>query len=173
MEHYLCKYRYLDHIEDKGVESIKKYIKTCGIGTIIALILLLTIGCSVTHAVKTSSTRSLTTELKEEVPAIKQVAYTFTRPNLTITINLKDNLSEEAEASVVDKVKQFSTDETNISEIAESVNWNSEISNIYLIIEHASEASSLRYSARYFKTYDASNTSEENIDGYQTWSKFE
>jgi hypothetical protein len=109
--------------------------------------------------------------LKKEIPAIQNIKYTFTRPDLTINIRMNDTPTEESVNSILDKVKQFSTIE-NINEIAKSVIWKSEISHINLIIYNQSEKKpTIKYIASYFKTSDASNTSEENIDGYKTWIK--
>ncbi|GMK37044.1 hypothetical protein PCCS19_00970 [Paenibacillus sp. CCS19] len=145
----------------------------CRVGIIIFLIILFNSGCSVAHSVNTSSTVSLSKELKKEIPAIKKIKYTFTRPNLTINIEMKDVPTEESVNSILANVKQFSTIE-NINEIAKSVKWKSEIYDINLIIyNHSEEKPAIKYIASYFKTFDASNTSEENIDGYKTWTKYE
>jgi hypothetical protein len=151
-----------------------KWMNICRVGVIIILLILFSLGCSVTHSVNTSSTVSLSNELKKEIPAIKNVKYTFTRPALTIKIMMReDTPTEEVVNSILTKVKQFSTIE-NINEIAKSVKWKSEIYDINLIIYSQSEKKPpIKYSASYFKTFDASNTSEENIDGYKTWSKYE
>lgn len=86
---------------------------------------------------------------------------------------MKDVPSEESLNSILANVKQFSTIE-NINEIAKSVKWKSEIYDINLIIySHSEEKPLIKYSASYFRTFDASNTSEENIDGYKTWTKYE
>lgn len=72
--------------------------------------------------------------------------------------------------SILKEIEKFATID-NINEIAQSVKWGLEISNIYLdmntdkdkkTIEHA-------YYARYFKTSDASDHSETNIEGYRIW----
>lgn len=86
---------------------------------------------------------------------------------------MKDVPNEESINSILANVKQFSTIE-NITEIAKSVKWKSEIYEINLIIYSPSEEKPpIKYTASYFKTFDASNTSEENIDGYKTWTKYE
>ncbi|ACT00314.1 hypothetical protein [Paenibacillus sp. JDR-2] len=151
---------------------MNKLMNYSRIGMIAILIMLLTLGCSVTHSVSTSSTVSLSKELKKELPAIRNIKYTFTRPDLTINIKMKDTPTEESVNAILAKVKQFSTTIENINEIAKTVNWNSEIYNINLLIYSQSEPP-IKYSASYFKTFDASNTSEENIDGYKTWTKYE
>ncbi|SFS72448.1 hypothetical protein [Paenibacillus sp. BC26] len=151
-----------------------KLMNICRVGIMIIVIVLINSGCSVTHSVNTSSTVSLSNELKIEIPAIKNIKFTFTRPNLTINIMMKeDSPTEEKVHDILAKVKQFSTIE-NINEIAKSVKWKSEIYDINLNIYSQSEKiAPIKYSASYFKTFDASNTSEENSDGYQTWSKYE
>ncbi|WP_221435244.1 hypothetical protein [Paenibacillus anseongense] len=148
-------------------------MKLCQIAIIIFLIILINSACSVTYTVKTSSTVSLSEVLKKEIPAIKNFKCTFTRPDLTISIEMKDVPSEESLNSILANVKQFSTIE-NLNDIAKSVKWKSEIYDINLIIySHSKEKPLIKYSASYFKTFDASNTSEENIDGYKTWTKYE
>ncbi|MDD9268576.1 hypothetical protein ACFPES_16170 [Paenibacillus sp. GCM10023248] len=145
----------------------------CRVKMIILLIVLINLGCSVTHSVSTSSTVSLSKQLKKEIPTIKNIKYTFTRPNLTINIEMRDVPTEESVNSILGNIKEFSTIE-NINEIAKSVKWKSEIYNINLIIHSPSEKKPpLKYSASYFKTFDASDTSEKNIDGYKTWTKYE
>jgi hypothetical protein len=152
---------------------MNKMINNCRIGIVVILFVLLNLGCSVTHSVSTSSTVSLSKELKKEIPSIKYIKYTFTRPDLTINIKMNDTPTDESINSILDKVKPFSTIE-NINEIAKSVKWKSEISNINLILYSQSEKKpAIKFFASYFKTFDASNTSEENIDGYKTWTKHE
>jgi hypothetical protein len=152
---------------------MNKWMNNCRVGIIVFLFVLLNLGCSVTHSVSTSSTVSLSKELKKEIPAIKNIKYSFTRPELTINIKMNDTPTEASVNSILGKIKKFSTIE-NINEIAKSVKWKSEISNINLIIYSQSEKNPpIKYSSRYFKTFDASNTSEENFDGYKTWTKHE
>lgn len=141
------------------------------LGFILLLITLVSVGCSVTHTIKTSSTDQLSKQLRGEVSAIKSMKYTFTRPDLTIRIEMKDVPGEDTLNTILAHIKQFSSID-NMNEIAKSVNWNSEISGIYVIVQHEEDII-VKYSASYFKTFDTTNRSEENIDGYKTWVQIE
>lgn len=133
-------------------------------------ILLLITGCSTTHKIRTDSTKELTKELKELFPSIEKVQFTFTRPNLSCRIDMSKEPSKEELEAILTAIEKFTTVD-NMNEIARSVNWGLEISKIYLdmntdkdkkTIEHA-------YYARYFKTSNASDYSETNIEGYKIW----
>lgn len=133
-------------------------------------LLLLMMGCSTTHSVNIELTKNLTTDLKTLSPSIENVQFTFRRPNLYCSIDMsKDPDIDELEA-ILTKMKEFSTVE-NINEIARSVNWGLEISNIYLDIHVNSDQKTIEYAyyARYFKTFDASDHSEANIEAYKIW----
>lgn len=141
-------------------------------GRLLAFLMLFTIliGCSVTHSVNTQSTKQLTKELKETTDSIRNVTFAFTRPNLFLDIALKEKPSKEMLDSMMAKVKAFATVD-NMNEIAQSVNWHLEVSEIHLTIHADRDHQRIvhTYLARYFKTSDASDTSQENIDAYQTW----
>lgn len=136
---------------------------------LLSLVLLLA-GCSTTHRVHTDSTKELIQDLKELSPSIEKVRITFTRPDLTYAIEMNQEPSQEELESILAEIEKFSTVE-RINEIARSVNWNSEISTVHLRIStDEDEATNGHfYYARYFKTSNASDYSEENIDAYQTW----
>ena len=87
---------------------MNKIVNNCRVGIVVFLIVLLNLGCSVTHSVSTSSTVSLSKELKKEIPAIKYIKYTFTRPDLTINIKMNDAPTEESINFILANVKQFS-----------------------------------------------------------------
>ncbi|WP_248927581.1 hypothetical protein [Paenibacillus hamazuiensis] len=128
------------------------------------------IGCSVTHSVNTKSTQELAKDLKGISGSVENVKFTFTRPNLLITVDVTENPGNDAVESILSKVKTFATVDS-MNEIARSVKWKLEISEIRLVINggKGDQAGRRVYFARYFKTYDASDNSEENIDGYKTW----
>lgn len=137
-------------------------------------ILILVSSCSVTDTVNTESTKALTQDLKEMSKSIKEVKFTFTRPELRIKINMKEEPSEETLDLILSDVKTFATVE-NVNEIAHSVGWELEVSDIQLVINGGKDKDSFEhvYFARYFKTFNASDYSKENIDAYQTWFKKE
>ncbi|MEC0229993.1 hypothetical protein [Paenibacillus alba] len=141
---------------------------------LVFLLVTMTIGCSVTHTVHTKSTQSLTKELKQISKTIENVKFTFTRPDLFIEINLKEVPSNEILDSILLQVKAFATID-NMNEIAKSVKWGLEVSEIHLIVnsDKGDQSEKHAYFARYFKTSDASDKSQENMDAYQTWFKEE
>ncbi len=128
------------------------------------------IGCSVTHSVNTKSTKTLEEDLEEISKSIENVKFTFTRPDLLISIDISEDPSRDDIQLILSKVKTFATVD-NMNEIARSVKWNLEISEIRLVInsDEGNQAIKHAYFARYFKTFDASDKSKENIDGYKTW----
>ena len=128
------------------------------------------IGCSVTNSVNTKSTKTLAEDLKGISKSIENAKFTFTRPNLLISIDLSEDSSKDDIESILSNVKTFATVD-NMTEIARSVKWNLEISEIRLVINSDVGEQAIKhvYFARYFKTFDASDKSKENIDGYKTW----
>ncbi|WP_434751570.1 hypothetical protein [Paenibacillus amylolyticus] len=139
------------------------------IALLIGVLLLIT-GCSTTHKVNTDSTKELTKELKELSPSIEKVQFTFTRPNLTYRIDMSEEPSKEELDSILTEIKKFTTVD-NMNEIARSVKWGLEISEIYLDLntDENTETIEHTYYARYFKTSDASDYSDTNIEGYNIW----
>lgn len=83
---------------------------------------------------------------------------------------MSDEPSKEELESFLMELDEFSTVD-NINEIACSVKWGLEISNIHLDINLDNNKKTIEhaYYARYFKTSDASDHSETNIEGYETW----
>jgi|GEM_PF-4227598 len=135
------------------------------------LLLAFTVGCSTSHSVQTASTKALTTALNDELTSIEHISYSFTRPDLTIHVRLNEALNLYNEEVILYHVKQFASVE-NLNEIAKSVKWGLEISEIHLnIYEPSIKKPVSQYYTKYFNTYDASNYSIENIDGYNTWFK--
>ncbi|GIP53318.1 hypothetical protein J42TS3_23530 [Paenibacillus vini] len=137
---------------------------------IIICFLLLLAGCSTTHSIDTSSTRTLKKDLKDLSPSIKRVQFTFTRPNLFCRIDMRNEPSTEELESILAEFKEFSTMD-NMNEIARSVKWGLEISEIHVDINTDQDKKTIEhaYYARYFKTFDASDHSEANIEGYRIW----
>ncbi len=136
---------------------------------LLSLVLLLA-GCSTTHRVHTDSTKELIQDLKGLSPLIEKVRITFTRPDLTYAIEMSQEPSQEELESILAEIEKFSTVE-RINEIARGVNWNSEISTVHLRIntDGNKETDEHSYYARYFKTSNASDYSEENIEAYRIW----
>ncbi|MBE9917100.1 hypothetical protein G8C92_24065 [Paenibacillus donghaensis] len=137
---------------------------------ILICFLLFLVGCSTTHSIDTDSTKELTKDLKDLSPSIERVQFTFTRPNLFCRIDMSKEPSKEELESILTEIEKFSTID-NINEIARSVKWGLEISNIYLDINTDKDKKTIEhaYYARYFKTFDASDHSETNIEGYRIW----
>nr|WP_145160622.1 hypothetical protein [Paenibacillus terrae] len=137
---------------------------------ILICFLLFSAGCSTTHSVNTDSTRELTKDFKDLSPSIEKVQFTFTRPNLFCRIDMRKEPSKKELESILKEIEQFATID-NINEIARSVKWGLEISNIYLDIDTDKDKKTIEhaYYARYFKTSDASDHSETNIEGFRTW----
>ncbi|OZB96133.1 hypothetical protein [Paenibacillus sp. XY044] len=139
---------------------------------ILICFLLFSAGCSTTHSVDTDSTKELTKDLKDLFPSIERVQFTFTRPNLFCRIDMSKKPSKEELESIRKEIEKFSTID-NLNKIARSVKWGLEISNIYLDINTDKDKKTIEhaYYARYFKTSDASDHSETNIEGYRIWYK--
>lgn len=137
---------------------------------ILICFLLLLAGCSTTHRINTDSTKELTKDLKDLSPSIGRVQFTFTRPNLFCSIDMSKEPSNEELKSILTEIENFSTID-NMNEIARSVKWGLEIANIYLDINTDEDKATIEhaYYARYFKTFDASDHSETNIEGYRIW----
>ncbi|MBV6716989.1 hypothetical protein [Paenibacillus chitinolyticus] len=128
--------------------------------------------CSVTHSVETDTIRAAAKSMKKNLKGYKGLYCTFTRPDVTCRVDWKGEPDPETHAAVMAAVKAFVTP-GHMREIARSVNWKLEISEFHLLLntddnkadaEHA-------YSARYYKTSDASDDSEANIDAYRTWTE--
>lgn len=132
--------------------------------------LLFSTGCSTTRSVNTDSIKKFTKDLKGLSPTIEKVQFTFTRPNLYCRIDMNKELGKEELESILTEIKEFSTID-NINEIASSVKWGLEISNIYLDINSDKDHKTIEhaYYAKYFKTSDASDYSETNIESYKIW----
>ncbi len=139
---------------------------------ILICLLLFSAGCSITHNVNTVSIKELTQDLKELSPSIERVQFKFTRPNLYCRIDMSKEPSKEELESILTGIKEFST-VNNINEIARSFKWGLEISNIYLDINTDENQKTIEhaYYARYFKTFDTSDYSETNIEGYKIWNE--
>lgn len=140
------------------------------IAILIGFLLLFSTGCSTTHRVASDSTKQLTQDLEDLSPSIESVHFTFTRPNLLCRIEMNKEPDKEELESILAEIEKFATID-NINEIARSVKWGLEISTIYLHINTDNDKKTIEHSyyARYFKTFDASDHSEENIEGYKIW----
>ncbi len=145
---------------------------------LVGLLLLLAVaassGCSVRHSVQTPATEALSKRLAEAgAGKVRKVDFSFARPELTIYVKTEtDSPGEETIDAVLAQAKDFATVET-MDEIAKSVKWNDRISEVILVLYDDSRNEPYRkYGASYFKTFDASDTSADNIDGYSTWSEY-
>lgn len=143
-----------------------------------ALLLLLAVAvlssCSVRHSVQTPATEALSKRLAEAgAGEVRKVDFSFARPELTIYVKTETATpGEETIDAVLARAKEFATVET-MDEIAKSVKWNDRISEVILVLYDDSRDEPYRkYGASYFKTFDASDTSADNIDGYSTWREY-
>jgi hypothetical protein len=58
----------------------------------------------------------------------------------------------------------------NMDRVAKSVNWNSKITRVHLRFVSDKKKEILKtYATEYFKSYDTTDLSPENIDEYKTW----
>ena len=149
-----------------------------GFRALVALLLLLAVaassGCSVRHSVRTPATEALSERLAEAgAGEVRKVDFSFARPELTIYVKTETATpGEETIDAVLARAKEFATVET-MDEIAKSVKWNDRISEVILVLYAGSRDEPYRkYGASYYKTFDASDTSADNIDGYSTWSEY-
>lgn len=128
--------------------------------------------CSVTHGVKTETIRAAAKSMKKNLKGYKGLHCTFTRPDVTCRVDWKGEPDPAAHAALMKAVKAFVTPE-HMREIARSVNWKLEISEFHLRINTDDDKTDAEhaYSARYYKTPDASDDSEANIDAYRTWTE--
>ena len=137
---------------------------------LVCLLLMAAAGCSPVHNVNTAATREFVKELEAFTPAVENVRFTFQRPDLYCRIDMSREPSEEELEGILARIGEFATVE-NMNEIARSVRWGLEISNIYLDINTDRDRQTVEhaYYARYFKTFDASDRSEANIEAYSVW----
>ncbi|MBU5444727.1 hypothetical protein [Paenibacillus sp. MSJ-34] len=97
----------------------------------------------------------------------------FQRPDLYCQIKISEEPSDELIDAILSRTKEFATVE-NMNEIANKIKWNLEISAVHLTINtDDDEEIEHEYYAKYFKTFDASNKSEENIEAYKIWYEVE
>ncbi|WP_028562818.1 hypothetical protein [Paenibacillus pinihumi] len=132
----------------------------------LCLLLLLLTGCSTTHTVRTAGTKTLSQELRENWPDIRKVSFSFTRPNLYCTIQMENEPTADELTAMLDHIRGFATIE-HMDHITSSVGWSGRVSEFHLRIKAPEKE--LGYYSQYFKTYDASNYSPENIEAYQIW----
>jgi hypothetical protein len=70
--------------------------------------------------------------------------------------------------SGVDTRNYVTTD--NMNKVARQVKWIMELSSVHLELRSGKERLLKRYVTHYFKTYDTTDRSPENLDEYRTWS---
>ncbi|WP_409346697.1 hypothetical protein [Paenibacillus sp. MBLB4367] len=135
------------------------------------LVMLMTVcGCSVTHKVDTDAADAWKKELMNLSESVKHVSITFTRPDVTCRITLKEEPSQQLLDSIVASARTFATVDT-MKTIAKSLKWGLDISEIHMTIDSDGDPKTIEhaYYARYFKTFDASDHSDSNIEAYATW----
>ncbi|RAV18700.1 hypothetical protein [Paenibacillus contaminans] len=127
-------------------------------------------GCSVTHKVTADAAEAWRKELLDSSDIVKNVRITFTRPNLTCHITMTEEPPPELIDSILASARTFATVD-HMNEIAKSLKWGLDISEIRLTIDSDRDAKTIEhaYYARYFKTFDASDNSEANIEAYSIW----
>lgn len=126
-------------------------------------------GCSTKVNVKTERVKEYKQDIQELSDDIKKVNVYFLRPNLFCQIITSEEPSDGLMQAILLQTKEFVTVE-NMSEVSNNVKWKSEISTVHLSIRtDDNEESEHKYFARYFKTFDASNKSDENVEAYQFW----
>jgi hypothetical protein len=104
---------------------------------------------------------------------IEKVNITFLRPDLFFQVKMSEEPDNKMMDKIVLKTKEFVTLK-NINEVAKSVNWNSEITTVHITINTDEDKDiEHEYFAKYFKTFDASNKSKDNIETYKYWYKKE
>jgi len=115
---------------------------------------------------------SFYTDYKSEIlknSSVKDIYLRFSRPSLWIEVQVSDSISDDEITKIFESTKSYVTVD-NMNVIGKYVKWNAAISYVYLEIRNSSEGTLLKqYEAHYFKTYNASDNSPENIDGYKTW----
>lgn len=127
-------------------------------------------GCSVTRKVNADAAVSWRKELLELSDIVKNVSITFTRPNLTCLITMTEEPPPELIDAILASARTFATVD-HMNDIAKSLKWGLDISEIRLTIDSDRDAKTIEhaYYARYFKTFDASDHSEANIEAYSIW----
>lgn len=140
---------------------------------VLASIILICLGCSTRMDVNTESTQEYKKEVLKISEVIEKVDIHFFRPNLFCQVTLSEEPNDKIITEILLKTKEYVTLE-NMNEISKSIKWNLEISRVHLTINTDNDKGIVHeYFAQYFKTSDASNKSEENIDAYQKWYKKE
>lgn len=140
--------------------------------TIVLLLLVWTFvaaGCSVQKTVRGEPAKSYRDRVKALSATVLKTDVTFTRPSLSIDITLSGEPDDDLSERILQETRSFVTVE-NMERLAENIGWGLEISKVRLSIrQKGNQAGERRYHARYFRTSDASDTSEANIEGYRIW----
>jgi chemotaxis regulatin CheY-phosphate phosphatase CheZ len=128
-------------------------------------------GCSIEYNINTDSVKDFKKDLMEVSDTIKSVKVTFVRPQVTYTVNMTEEPTQEVLDAILEKAKSFTTVE-NMEKIARKVRWNLRVSKVHLRINTDGDRDiEHEYYTWYYRTADATDTSPENIDAYQTWYK--
>jgi len=135
---------------------------------ILLIIFFTLVACSVSQRVNTDSTRQFEQDLILN-SVIKDVNFTFVRPYLRCNILTVHDLTDDDINFILNNAKALVTLE-NMNQIGQSVNWNIEISRFEIII-NTDKDKEHKYYSKYFKSYDTTDKSPENIEAYQIWYK--
>lgn len=148
----------------------KKYIKKLFIYLFISCIILA--GCNVDEKVNTKEVK----EFKKSILNInntKKVEVLFNRPNLYINVISDETVNDDFINDILQETKSFITID-NIEKIKQELKWKIEISNVHVKIYEKNKNKLIQNSyLRYFKTSNASDKSEDNLELYQVWHKWE
>lgn len=122
--------------------------------------------CSRTYTISNSETKAYKREVLS-IDHVEKIKVYFRRPGVFIEVKVSEDISQKEIDRVLELTKGYAT-VSNMNKIAQQVKWNGEISDVYL--EFFADQLVKRYVTHYFKTYDATDYSPENLDEYKTWS---
>ena len=124
--------------------------------------------CSITYTISDAATKSYKKEVMK-IGDVKNVAVRFTRPEVSIEVTVSDSIPQTEMEHILALTKAYVTVE-NMDRVAKSVNWNSKITRVHLRFVSDKKKEILKtYATEYFKSYDTTDLSPENIDEYKTW----
>lgn len=147
--------------------KIKRFLALIGIHI---FIIMLICNCTPIRYVDTNPALTLKKDLREVSSSIVSVEIYYITPSVSIDIETNEEISDTVSELVLTEVKEFSTLE-NLDQIAYKYGWKDHINSVTLrIYPNHSHTHYYVYSARYFIINDDTNTSESNIDAYQTWN---
>jgi hypothetical protein len=135
----------------------------------IIITILLLCSCTNSYIVDTNPALILKKDLKNISSSVISAEIYFIAPAVDIDVETNGEPPETVKESLLEKVKGFSTLE-NLDEIALKYGWKGHVWTISLnIYPNKSRTKYYLYTADYFKSSDATDTSESNIDAYKNW----